>query len=314
MQVPRETLAWLTGADEPWVRRIVRDQFDAKVDEPGLDDAVCDHGLIRDLVRRIEEPWPVLKGHNKSDHPLNLLRLLWELGGGAVEDRVRGVLGKIFSGDSADGLPLTLQSGYKLPEPIPGWIMCDAPLYVGLAARVGMADDPRVRRAAEAVAGLAQSDGWGCVHRLEGFTRGPGRKGDPCPMAILDALYALAPFPDIAGCPAVAAGVDTVHKHLVFAYDHKLFMFGAGRKFWRLRYPHAWYDAASVLSVLVMVDAGREDHRTSEMARRVLETADEMGRFTPLSIYMAWKGTDFGRKKEPSPTLTARMWTILNQL
>jgi len=120
MQVPKETLAWLAGADEPWVRRIVRDQLDAKVNEPGLDDAVRDHGLIRDLVRRIEEPWPVLKGHNKSDHPLNLLRLLWELGGGAVDDRIRGVLGKIFSGDSADGLPLTLQSGYKLPEPIPG--------------------------------------------------------------------------------------------------------------------------------------------------------------------------------------------------
>jgi len=133
-------------------------------------------------------------------------------------------------------------------------------------------------------------------------------------MAILDCIYALAPYPDLAGCPAVAAGVDTVHKHLAFAYDHKLFMFGAGRKFWRLRYPHAWYDAASVLSVLVMVDAGREDPRTGEMARRVLETADEMGRFNPLSIYMAWKGTDFGRKKEPSPTLTARIWTILNQL
>ena len=38
--------------------------------------------------------------------------------------------------------------------------------------------------------------------------------------------------------------------------------------------------------------------------RELAAQADEQGRFAPRSVWMAWKGWDFGQKKQPSPTVT----------
>ncbi len=316
MQTPTSVVQWLAGSEHPWVRRIARDELGAEVNEPGLDEAVLNSELIQRIVERLHGDWLMLKGHNKSDHPLNLLRLLHELGGSAVDSILAEMLDRVFGRLSPEGLPLTEviegRWGSKPGEPWM-WYACDAPLYVAVATRVGMAEDSRVRQAAEVILKQSRENGWGCLSSRSDF-RGPGRKADPCPIAILDALYALAPFAEYADHPALATGVDVLLTHAERGYDHKLFMFGAGRKLFRLKYPHAWYDLANLLSVLVMVPAGRDEPRTQKLAERILEQADDDGLFTPGSIYMAWKGDDFGQKKQPSPTLTARLWAILQQL
>jgi hypothetical protein len=40
------------------------------------------------------------------------------------------------------------------------------------------------------------------------------------------------------------------------------------------------------------------------MAVLLKAKADDLGRFTPESVWMAWKGWDFGQKKEPSRWIT----------
>jgi len=316
MKASASVVQWLAGSEYPWVRRIARDELGAAVDEPGLDEAVLASPLIQWIVELLHGNWLMVKGHNKSDHPLNLLRMLHELGGSSVDSILAEMLDRVFGRVSAEGLPLTEviegRWGSKPGEPWM-WYACDAPLYVGVAARVGMLDDPRVRRAAETILAQSRDNGWGCLSSRSDF-RGPGRKADPCPIAILDALYALAPFDEYADHPTLATGVNVLLTHAERGYDHKLFMFGAGRKLFRLKYPHAWYDLANLLSVLAMVPAGRSEPRTARLAERILEQADNDGFFTPGSIYMAWKGYDFGQKKQPSPTLTARLWAILQRL
>ena len=49
---------------------------------------------------------------------------------------------------------------------------------------------------------------------------------------------------------------------------------------------------------------GWQSYKLGEMADIVKAKADDQGRFTPESIWMAWKGWGFGQKREPSQWLT----------
>lgn len=44
--------------------------------------------------------------------------------------------------------------------------------------------------------------------------------------------------------------------------------------------------------------------RLAAMVEMVKAKAGDDGRFTSESVWMAWKGWDFGQKREPSPWLT----------
>jgi hypothetical protein len=48
----------------------------------------------------------------------------------------------------------------------------------------------------------------------------------------------------------------------------------------------------------------RNDKRLGEMVSIVKAKADDQGRFTPESIWQAWREWDFGQKREPSAWLT----------
>jgi hypothetical protein len=58
----------------------------------------------------------------------------------------------------------------------------------------------------------------------------------------------------------------------------------------------------------------REDARLQEMVALVAEKADVAGRFKPESIWMAWKGWDFGQKREPSRWLTLLVCRMLERV
>ncbi len=47
------------------------------------------------------------------------------------------------------------------------------------------------------------------------------------------------------------------------------------------------------------------------MRRGLASRADPFGKFTPESVYNAYKCLDFNQKKGPSPTLTWFAWTVL---
>ncbi|MCD4733135.1 hypothetical protein K8R78_02730 [bacterium] len=107
MKTPPKVVQWLAGSEYPWVRRITRDELGAEVSEPALNEAVLESTLIRRIVELLHGNWLMVKGHNKSDHPLNLLRMLHQLGGGAADSLLAEMLDRVFGRVSPEGLPLT---------------------------------------------------------------------------------------------------------------------------------------------------------------------------------------------------------------
>jgi hypothetical protein len=87
-----------------------------------------------------------------------------------------------------------------------------------------------------------------------------------------------------------------------------------GRDFSKLKAPMIWYDLLHVLDVLTRFSWLRNDDRLLEMVKVLMSKSDDQGRFTPESIWMAWKSWDFGQKREPSYWLTFLAQRILKRL
>jgi hypothetical protein len=68
-----------------------------------------------------------------------------------------------------------------------------------------------------------------------------------------------------------------------------------------------------VTEVLTQFEWLRTDRRLSEMLSIVKAKAGDEGRFTPESIWQAWREWDFGQKREPSAWLTLLAWRMLRR-
>lgn len=134
-----------------------------------------------------------------------------------------------------------------------------------------------------------------------GKFKGPGRKADPCPIVNVFALKALAQVPELVDSPAVHAGTDMLLWHWEHQGERKLFMFGIGTDFRKLKYPLVWYNILHVVDVLSRFPFVHLDPRFKEMVKTITPQADEQGRYTATSMYLAWKSWSFADKKTPSP-------------
>jgi hypothetical protein len=186
-------------------------------------------------------------------------------------------------------------------------------LLDGLLA-LGVPPDARLQVAADHLVHLVKDNGWRCssAPELSRF-RGPGKAADPCPIANVYALKALAniasvsqdrDLPELYTSPAVRTGVEMLLQHWEQRLEKKYFLFGVGSDFQKLKYPFIWYDILHVVDVLSRFPITRQDERFVEMMETILTQADEIGRYTASSVYMAWKGWSFADKKNPSPWLT----------
>ena len=81
-----------------------------------------------------------------------------------------------------------------------------------------------------------------------------------------------------------------------------------------MKYPFIWYDILHVADVLNRFSIARQDERFGEMLEIILAQADESGRYTAGSVYMAWKGWSFADKKNPLPWLTCRVLRIKKRM
>jgi hypothetical protein len=77
-----------------------------------------------------------------------------------------------------------------------------------------------------------------------------------------------------------------------------------GSGFSKLKAPLVWYDIIHVLDVLSQIPSAWDEPAVLEMKKILEEKADTDGRYQPESIWMDWRGWDFGQKREPSPWLT----------
>ena len=262
--------------------------------------------LLQELTK-----WPgtPLKRHNDAGHLLHKLTFLADLGLQANDPSLSPVIERILEHQSQDG---AFQIIINIPTHFGGsgkdewqWMLCDATSTLYALYKFGMETDPRVQSASSHIASLMRENGWPCAAASElGKFRGPGRKDDPCPYANLVSLKALAQSAEWRDSEACRVGAETILSLWELRKERKPYLFGMGTDFAKLKAPLIWYDILHVLDVLSQFPWLKTDARLQEMAALVKAKEDELGRFTPESIWMAWKGWDFGQKKEPSRWIT----------
>ena len=191
----------------------------------------------------------------------------------------------------------------------------------------------RMQRAVEHLVGLVDENGWRCVGAPElGKFKGPGRRADPCPIVNVFALKALAQAssrgfvvsaqpngsargaPELLDSSVTRTGADMLLCHWEHQGERKIYMFGIGTDFRKLKYPFVWYNILHVVDVLTRFPFVHADPRFLEMVETITAQADGEGRYTASSMYRAWKGWSFADKKKPSPWLTFLVLRVLKRL
>ena len=92
------------------------------------------------------------------------------------------------------------------------------------------------------------------------------------------------------------------------------YIFYMGTDFRKLKTPFIWYGILHVLDILSQFGWLKNDPRIQEMGQIVKLKASDEGRYTPESEWNAWKGWDFGQKKEPSQWLTFLALRMLKRI
>jgi hypothetical protein len=272
-------------------------------------------GLIRSLA---SWPGPPIRNHKQADLLAYKLGFLAEIGARRGDPGIDGIAQKIAKQAAGDGIP---RNPILIPKAFGGsgkveraWTLCDAPVVVHALARMGFADHPSVRKGMRALAGLARENGWPCAAAQElGKFRGPGRKEDPCPLANLLMLKAAAEDRALRKSAAVRSGVEAALGLWASRKTRKAYLFGIGTDFQKLKAPMIWYDLLHELDVLSRFPAARKDARFRQLIRVLESKADASGRFTPESVWLAWKDWEFGQKKEPSRWITLLAHGILRR-
>jgi hypothetical protein len=275
---------------------------------------------IQSLLQELKK-WPgeVLNSHKSASQQFHKLSFIADLGLTKNDPSVNAVVQKIFEHQSDEG-------PFQLPTNVPthfggsgndtwAWALCDAPVIIYSIAKFGYDKDVRVQNAVKYLAGLVHENGWHCVVSKElGKFRGPGRKEDPCPYATLAMLKMLSQFDDWQQSKEAHTGAECLLDLWQRSLKVHPYMFYMGTDFRKLKAPFVWYDILHVLDVLSQFSWLKSDPRLVEMANLVGSKADCEGKFTPESEWKAWKGWDFGQKKQPSRWLTFLVLRTLKRI
>ena len=284
---------WLLQSDEPWTRyRTLVDllgRLDGDADVEAARAQMVAHPQVQNLIAQAQTwPGPALKRHNDASHPLHALATLADFGLQASDPGVTESVGAVLAHQSGEGAFQTLVNVAKsfggTGDDTWSWMLCDAPTLLYVLLAMGLGDDPRVQQAIDLPLELVNDNGWRCVVAPQlGKFRGPGRKSDPCPIANVYALKALAQVPDLLDSPATRKGAEMLLCHWEQQRERKLYMFGIGTDFRKLKYPFVWYDILHVVDTLSSYPFVRQDPRFLEMMETITSQADEGGRYTASS-------------------------------
>jgi hypothetical protein len=322
--MPHAPIQWLLSSSEPWTRyRTCKDLLDGDEQAPELQAARVDmlaHPQVQALIAEAAA-WPgyALRRHNDAGHPLYRFSTLADFGLLASDLGMTAAIQAVMAHQAPQG---AFQSLVSIPKAFGGsdedgwtWLLCDAPTLLYSLLSMGLAGNERVQLAIDHLAGLVEDNGWRCVCAPElGKFRGPGKKNDPCPIANVYALKALSLVDERRAGPAARAGAEALLSHWENRGQVKMYMFGIGSDFRKLKYPFVWYDILHVLDVLSRFPFVHNDPRFQEMLEALVSQADPQGRYTPGSMYRAWKDWSFADKKNPSPWLTFLVLRILKRV
>jgi hypothetical protein len=275
---------------------------------------------VQKLLKELSEwPWTVISSHKSASQPFHKLTFISDLGLKANDPVMEKIVGQIMIHQSAEG---PFQLPVNIPEHFGGsgqdqsaWALCDAPLLIYAMAKFGLKKDPKVKEAAEYLAGLIRQNGWSCAVSKElGKFRGPGRKDDPCPFANLAMLKALSEIEEYRDSSACHTGAETILDLWNESNTQHPYMFYMGTDFRKLKVPFIWYDLLHVLDVLTRFPWLRKDARLLDMLKILKSKADQRDCFSLESIWTAWKDWEFGQKKEQSRWLTLLAWRIIGRV
>ena len=319
----KDIIEWLLEG-EPFVEYRTRiDLIEQSKDKPEV---------IQSRKRMIKDPkvqlllselknWPgrVLSSHRSASQPFHKLSFVADIGLRKDDPEINDITEKIFQHISDKG-------PFQLPTNIPkhfggsgnnewAWALCDAPTIVYSLAKFGLTKDAQVQKAGKYLANLVYENGWRCVVSKElGKFRGPGRKEDPCPYASLVMLKMLAQFNEYKHSKQAHFGAECLLDLWERSMELHPYIFYMGTDFRKIKAPFIWYDILHVLDVLSQFDWIRNDSRLIEMSEIVKQKADEGGKYTPESVWRAWKDWDFGQKKHPSRWLTFLVLNVFQRL
>jgi len=315
---------WLLESDEPWTRyRTLVDLLDRPEDDPDVQAARAEmlaHPQVQAMMAETaawgDRP---LKRHNDASHSIYKFSTLADFGVRADNPGMRTGVEAMMAHQSPAGAFRSLMNIHQryggTGEDTWAWMLCDAPTLLYVLLAIGLENDPRVKRAVDHLVSLVDENGWRCVVAPElGKFRGPGRKADPCPIVNVYALRALAQVPELLDSPAARTGAEMLLWHWEHQTGRKIYMFGIGTDFRKLKYPFVWYDVLHVVDVLSRFPFVHTDSRFREMVETITAQADEEGRYTASSMYRAWKGWAFADKKHPSPWLTFLMLRVQKRI
>jgi hypothetical protein len=318
-----KVMDWLTSGP-PWVEYRSRVELNGEGEiSPAVYSArerMIDHPQVQGILDELAS-WPgaALKSHKSAGHLLHKLTFVADLGLRQTDSVLEKVIEQVLARQSAEGpfqIMMNINPRYGgRGEDEFVWMLCDAPLTLYALVKFGLQDDPRILAAAEHLTGLIRENGWPCAVSTElGSFRGPGRKDYPCPYANLVMLKVLAEFDEWRDSEATRCGVEAALTLWEERRERHPYLFYMGTDFSKLKAPLIWYDILHVTEVLTRFPWVRRDKRLLEMIEVIQARADADSRYTPESIWTAWKGWDFGQKKEPSPWLTFLVWRMLSRL
>ncbi len=316
-----ELIQWLLDSSPYVAYRTRLDLLHQSPDDPLVQqtrEKMLAQPLIQNLLAELKG-WPgdAISNHKKANLLYHKLAFLAEIGFTAQDAAIKAVSLKILKHISREGVP---ETQVNIPRAFGGtgedmwvWILCDTPrLYFSLI-KMGI-QEPVIDSGIHMLAALVRDNGYPCAASPElGRFKGPGRRSDPCPYATLLMLSALLQTSD-----AYRRELHTGAECLLSLWEHSReqspFLFRMGTDFRKLKAPFIWYDILHVADVLSQMDWLRSDPRFLEMIECIKGKADGDGRYTPESVWMAWKVWDFGQKKQPSPWLTFLVLRILNRM
>jgi len=217
-----DVIDWLLTSEEPWTRyRTLVDLAGHPEDDPdvrAVRAAMVVHPQVQALIQQAAS-WPggPLKRHNDAKHAIYAISTLADFGLRTGDPGVARVAEAILAHQSAEG---PFQSLINIPRSFGGsgedawtWMACDAPTLLAALLRMGLDAEPRVQRALNHLIGAAQDNGWRCLVAPElGKFKGPGRRSDPCPVANVYALKALAAA-GATDVPSAQTGIEMLLTH-----------------------------------------------------------------------------------------------------
>jgi hypothetical protein len=312
----------LLTMSEPWLQYSIRLNLlnESKESLSGLHSEALKDDKIQACLKGITNFNNMLVSNHKiPELPIHKLLFLLDCGFGVDVPEIENAVSKILNRKDKHGV---YQSKTNIPkhyggkgEDVFGWCLCDAPLLLRALLLAGVDYREHIKQGVNHLTSLYAEEGFPHVVSEEhGSFKGPGRKGDCCPLATLSMLNLFAEIDEYRNSDIAKKGIEVILSLWENSRERHPYMFYMGTDFRKLKAPAMWYDILSVADCISKFEYARKDARFCEMIDLIKSKQDPNGMFVPESVYQKCKDWDFGQKKTVSPYLTFLCIRLLDRL